>query len=408
MALNMRTSQAGLDVIKTFEGFRPRSERLPNGRWIIGYGHVRQAKEGIRVSESEAEAILREYDLPPVERFVMRCVLAPTTQNEFDALVSLAFNIGPKSFASSDVVASFNGGNRLEAAQAFDAWRRAKIGGRVQIVDALVRRRAVEKALFLKSPGQVPTASSRLYRAMHDSETLPLPPPPREILVERSAVALEGLDPIETLEEVQKGDLPVVLTATEQAAESVREQMIRILGEDGDKVTTDATATDGATPEEITAAISELAGDAGTEPIQKSVWPDHSDLPLADDHDQPTGPLEPVEDLLPPLQETDIIDDLEEVTVTPESIERAVQANGNAEHEKWRGGVLAALPFGLLALIGAALCGYGMASQFGLIKSGHTVVNTMAIYMPPFLMLLGVLLFLVMAYQFVRTLTADE
>lgn len=71
MALNMRTSQAGLNVIKAFEGFRARSELLPNGRWIIGYGHVRQAKKGLRVSESEAEAILREYDLPPVERFVM-------------------------------------------------------------------------------------------------------------------------------------------------------------------------------------------------------------------------------------------------------------------------------------------------------------------------------------------------
>ena len=149
MALNMRTSQAGLDVIKAFEGFRARSEALPNGRWIIGYGHMRRARQGIRVSEMEAEAILREYDLPPVERYVMRCVLAPMSQNEFDALVSLAFNIGPKAFASSDVVAGINGGNRLDAAQAFDHWRRAKIGGRVQIVDALVRRRAAEKALFL-------------------------------------------------------------------------------------------------------------------------------------------------------------------------------------------------------------------------------------------------------------------
>lgn len=408
MALNMRTSQAGLDVIKTFEGFRARSELLPNGRWIIGYGHVRQAKEGVRVSESEAEAILREYDLPPVERFVMRCVLAPTTQNEFDALVSLAFNIGPKAFSSSDVVASLNGGNRLEAAQAFDAWRRAKIGGRVQIVDALVRRRAVEKALFLKSPGQVPTASSRLYRAMHDSDALPLPPPPREILVERSSVALEALEPMDALEEIAEVDSSKTLSATEQAAESVREQMIRILGEDGDKVSAASTATDGATPEEITAAISELAGEAETTAVQKSVWPQHSDLPLEDDADQPTGPLEPVEDLLPPLPDTDVIDDLEEVTVSQESIERAVVENGKGAHASSRRGNASALLFGVLALIGAALGGFGAASQFGLITSGRTIENTMAIYMPPFLMLLGVVLFSVMAYQFVRTLNTDE
>jgi len=184
--------------------------------------------------------------------------------------------------------------------------------------------------------------------------------------------------------------------------------MIRILGEDGDKVAAAPVETDGATPEEITAAISELAGETASAPMQKSVWPQRFNLPLADDIDQPTGPLEPVDDLLPPIADTDVIDDLEEVTVTPESIERAVEQNGKPPHAEPRGGFVAALPFGLLALIGAALGGYGMASQFGLIKSGRTIESTMAIYMPPFLILLGVLLFIVMAYQFVRMLTADE
>ncbi|MEO1188107.1 MAG: lysozyme, partial [Pseudomonadota bacterium] len=276
MALNMRTSQAGLDVIKAFEGFRARSEYLPNGRWIIGYGHVRRAKKGVRVSESEAEAILREYDLPPVERFVMRCVLAPMTQNEFDALVSLAFNIGPKAFASSDVVASMNGGNRLEAAQGFDLWRQAKIGGRIQIVDALVRRRAAEKALFLNMPGRMPVASSRLYRAMHDSEALPAPPPPREILVEHSSIPVSELEDLMSEPEAEETPIAPPKSATEAAAESVREQMVRILGENGDKVSPappPPASTDGATPEEITAAISELAGDIRGSSVQKSVWP---------------------------------------------------------------------------------------------------------------------------------------
>ena len=42
MAAQMRTSHAGLDLIKRFEGYRPRYEPLPDGRWIIGYGHVRE------------------------------------------------------------------------------------------------------------------------------------------------------------------------------------------------------------------------------------------------------------------------------------------------------------------------------------------------------------------------------
>lgn len=406
MALNMRTSQAGLNVIKAFEGFRGRSELLPNGRWIIGYGHLRRAKEGVRVNESEAEAILREYDLPPVERFVMRCVLAPTTQNEFDALVSLAFNIGPKAFASSDVVASMNGGNRLEAAHAFDAWRRAKIGGRVQIVDALVRRRAAEKALFLNAPGRMPVASSRLYRAMHDSEAAPALPAPREILVEHTMTPVSQLDAQPDPMEAGR-DAPQ--SATQAAAESVRQQMIRILGENGDNVSPPPpSSTDGATPEEITAAISELAGETESQPLQKSVWPQHEDLPPPPDMDSPATPVMNDGDLLAPIADGDVIDDLESVEVTPESIERAVELNHAIETDNQTGSLLAALPFGILALIGSALGGYGLAAQFGLIQSDRTIENTLAIYMPPFLILLGFMLFMVMAYYFVRTLNADD
>lgn len=411
MALNMRTSQAGLDVIKAFEGFRARSELLPNGRWIIGYGHVRRAKKGVRVNESEAEAILREYDLPPVERFVMRCVLAPMTQNEFDALVSLAFNIGPKAFASSDVVASMNGGNRLEAAQAFDSWRQAKIGGRIQIVDALVRRRAAEKALFLNMPGRMPVASSRLYRAMHDSEALPAPPPPREILVEHSSIPVSELDDL--LAEPEPEELleaAPAKSATEAAAESVREQMVRILGENGNKVSPapPPASTDGATPEEITAAISELAGDMSSAPVQKSVWPAHEDLPEPPELNPQVDPIDDDGEVLQPIADTDVIDDLEEVDISPESIEQAVERNHAIDSPSDSGSFIAALPFGILALIGAALGGYGLASQFGLIQSGRTIENTMAIYMPPFLILLGVFLFVAMGYYFFRALNTDE
>ena len=409
MALNMRTSQAGLDVIKAFEGFRARSELLPNGRWIIGYGHVRRAKKGVRVNESEAEAILREYDLPPVERFVMRCVLAPMTQNEFDALVSLAFNIGPKAFASSDVVASMNGGNRLEAAQAFDSWRQAKIGGRIQIVDALVRRRAAEKALFLNMPGRMPVASSRLYRAMHDSEALPAPPPPREILVEHSSIPVSELDDLLAEPEELLEPAPPK-SATEAAAESVREQMVRILGENGNKVSPapPPASTDGATPEEITAAISELAGDMSSAPVQKSVWPAHEDLPEPPELNPQVDPIDDDGEVLQPIADTDVIDDLEEVDISPESIEQAVERNHAIDSPSDSGSFIAALPFGILALIGAALGGFGLASQFGLIQSGRTIENTMAIYMPPFLILLGVFLFVAMGYYFFRILNADE
>ena len=403
MALNMRTSQAGLDVIKAFEGFRARSEPLPNGRWIIGYGHMRRAREGTRVSETEAEAILREYDLPPVERYVMRCVLAPMTQNEFDALVSLAFNIGPKAFASSDVVASINGGNRLEAAQAFDHWRRAKIGGRVQIVDALVRRRAAEKALFLNAPGRMPIASSRLYRALHDSEAVPALPKPREILVER----IPEPDPIAAPSvETPSATLK---TATEEAAESVRQQMVRILGEDGINVSESDTSTDGASPEEITAAISELAGETASNEVTKSVWPQREDLPPPPHLE---AAIESEVNEIDPATQLDLsqsmIDDLQEVEVSQESIDRAFELDETMAAEDRENTLLAALPIGLLGIIGAALAGYGIASQFGLVQSNETVESELAVFLPPFLILLGILLATVMGYYFFRTIFEDD
>ncbi|GAB5454245.1 MAG: hypothetical protein Hens2KO_04740 [Henriciella sp.] len=400
MALNMRTSQAGLDLIKAFEGFRARSELLPNGRWMVGYGHVRRAKKGVRVNETEAEAILREYDLPPVERYVMRCVLAPMTQNEFDALVSLAFNIGPKAFSGSDVVASMNAGNRLEAAAAFDLWRRAKIGGRVQIVDALVRRRAAEKALFLNAPGRLPIASSRLYRAMHDADALPAPPPPREILVEHhSAPEPEALPEVDEEETVR--------TATEAAAESVRQQMVRILGEDGPVVQSESGPEEGGTTaEEIAAAVSELAGEPGPSSVTRSVWPSLPDLPEVSDAPMPEAAADTLDVRLDPIEASGVIDDLEQVEVSSESIERAVELNQAIDAEDRRGTLLNALPFGLLALIGAALGGYGLASQFGMIQSDQTIESPLAIYMPPFLILLGVLLFVAMSYYFIRTLSS--
>ena len=331
MALNMRTSQAGLDLIKAFEGFRARSELLPNGRWMVGYGHVRRAKKGVRVNKTEAEAILREYDLPPVERFVMRCVLAPMTQNEFDALVSLAFNIGPKAFSGSDVVAGMNAGNRLEAAAAFDLWRRAKIGGRVQIVDALVRRRAAEKALFLNAPGRLPIASSRLYRAMHDADALPAPPPQREILVEHhSAPELTALPEVD--------DSETVRSATEAAAESVRQQMVRILGEEGVTPQTESGPEEGGTTaEEIAAAVSELAGETPLSGVSKSVWPSRTDLPEVSDEPAPRAPFEPDVVGLEPIEGSDVIDDLEPVEVSEESIERAVELNQTIDAEDRRG-----------------------------------------------------------------------
>jgi lysozyme len=147
----MRISAAGLELIKTFEGLRESAVRLPDGRWTIGYGHVRTAREGLTIAAKDAHDLL-VHDLRPVEDLVTSLIYAPLMQSQFDALVSLAFNISPGQFRDSEIVRNMNSGDYLAAANGFDLWRKARLHGRVIVVDALVRRRAAEKSMFLEHP----------------------------------------------------------------------------------------------------------------------------------------------------------------------------------------------------------------------------------------------------------------
>lgn len=151
MTGRLRTSRAGLELIKSFEGFRDVAIRLPDGRWTIGYGHVRTARDGLSITEKDAADLLVQ-DLTPIEAAIHALVFTPLNQNQFDALASLVFNIGPGRFRDSDVLRNLNAGDFLGAAASFDVWRKARIHGRTMLVDALVRRRTVEKALFLEHP----------------------------------------------------------------------------------------------------------------------------------------------------------------------------------------------------------------------------------------------------------------
>ena len=155
----LTASRAALDLIASFEGFRARAAKTPDGRWTLGFGHVATAREGLSVSRAEADDLLR-WDLRPVEDMVRQSALTPLNQNQFDALVSFAFNIGVSNFASCDVLRYLNQGQPIAAALAMHAWRRARVNGRVLVIDALVRRRAAEAALFLEPLGPRPAAPS--------------------------------------------------------------------------------------------------------------------------------------------------------------------------------------------------------------------------------------------------------
>lgn len=145
----MHINHEGLALIKRFEGLRLEAYQDVAGIWTIGYGHTRTAREGMVITEAQAEALLRD-DLKDAEASVSRFVRMPLNENEFSALVSLRFNIGRAAFADSTVVERLNDGLRARAADAFIMWNRATVGGVKVIVQGLVRRREAERDLFLK------------------------------------------------------------------------------------------------------------------------------------------------------------------------------------------------------------------------------------------------------------------
>jgi len=153
-------SPAGLALIQDAEGFRAEPTRLPDGAWVVGYGHVR-AEAGGAVTQAEAMDLL-VIDVAPVERMVNANVTARLVQSQFDALVSFAFSVGAEAFVQSQVLRRVNNAEHVAAACALDAWRKAEVDGALEVVDALVRRRAAEKALYLKGTPVTPAPSAFL------------------------------------------------------------------------------------------------------------------------------------------------------------------------------------------------------------------------------------------------------
>lgn len=142
-------SDRGVNLIKSFEGYRGHAYKLKGEQfWTIGYGDY-GAHVGPRdfITEKEATRRLkkrleREF-VPAVNRLVTTYV----NQNRFDALVSLAYNIGVGNFAKSTVLRMVNQRKFKRAAAAFHMW----VGGMgVKRLPGLVRRRNAEARLFVR------------------------------------------------------------------------------------------------------------------------------------------------------------------------------------------------------------------------------------------------------------------
>lgn len=158
--MNRKISKQGLHFIKEHEGVELNVYKDVAGLPTIGIGHLLTQDElrsgkidimgakvryGNGISLEDAYGLL-DQDLDRFEAAVNKYVTVPLTQNKFDALVSLAFNIGVGAFSSSTLLKFLNKGNYKEACNQFSRW--VYSGGKV--IQGLINRRQDEQQLWIK------------------------------------------------------------------------------------------------------------------------------------------------------------------------------------------------------------------------------------------------------------------
>lgn len=142
----MKCNEAGLSIIKRFEGLRLKAYKCPAGIWTIGYGSTgKHVHEGMVITEEQADKLLRS-DVRTAESAVTRGVNVDLNENEFSALTSFVFNIGGNAFWRSNMRALINRNDMKSASLEFARWNRSK----GTVLAGLIERRKAEAALFTK------------------------------------------------------------------------------------------------------------------------------------------------------------------------------------------------------------------------------------------------------------------
>lgn len=140
----LSTNATGLELVKSFEGLELEPYADAGGKLTIGYGHlIKPGEYFTKISHTRAHELLRE-DLRVAEAYVKRYVRVKLNENQFAALVSLVYNIGPGNFHKSTLLSQLNKGQTARAAEEFLRWN--KVGNKT--LAGLVRRREAEKTLF--------------------------------------------------------------------------------------------------------------------------------------------------------------------------------------------------------------------------------------------------------------------
>ena len=150
----MKISEKGVAFIKRWEGNHLTAYKCPAGVWTIGVGHtgkvgLKKICEGLKITDKQSTALLKT-DIKNFEIAVNTYVIVPLTQNQFDALVSFAFNEGSGNLKKSTLLRKLNKGDYLSASFEFLKWDKADTDGDgdLEVLRGLSNRRKAEQALF--------------------------------------------------------------------------------------------------------------------------------------------------------------------------------------------------------------------------------------------------------------------
>lgn len=154
--------KAPLNIIRSL----PAEKKNLNGKpWTYGYGQTKGVTIDSYISREAADDQFAD-DIAPYEDAVSNALKVPTTQNQFNAMVCLAWNIGIAGFLGSTVLKAHNAGNFLAAARAFGLWNKVKDGnGKLVESAGLTARRQREAQMYLRSSVQAEAESRALASA---------------------------------------------------------------------------------------------------------------------------------------------------------------------------------------------------------------------------------------------------
>ena len=179
----MTVSDAGVELVKRWEGFVPKIYNDPVGHCRVGYGTLvhlgncdgRDSEQPyLNGVSQEAATRLLASALADQQVTVSSAVKVPMNQNQYDALVSFTCNVGPGSFQKSTLLRLLNQGRYDDVPGELKKWTKVRKDGQLIDLPRLVKRRAGEAALFMQ-PAAASVAQST-WSLQQDAIVSPFPP----------------------------------------------------------------------------------------------------------------------------------------------------------------------------------------------------------------------------------------